>query len=664
MGVIESERLPARELEPHGGMHLPGLDGLRGIAVAAVVAFHLWPAVVPGGFLGVSLFFTLSGYLIVGRLDGERSRTGTIDVRAFWARRVRRLLPASLLTLFAITVIWHAAGWMTRDIGAATVAALAQLANWFQIAHHDVYGVDAESSPVVHFWSLAIEEQAYLVLPLVAFVCRRRRQLVGALAVLLAGSVLATYLAAGDATVVYYSTFTRAGEILVGALAAVLLRGWRPRRQILVGLAGVGGLVALAWAVGWTSLSTGAYYRGGLLLIGAGSTVVVVCVARSTQLGRCLAWTPLAFLGQISYGVYLFHWPALVGLRELGLGGWRLGPGVILLTLAAAVLSRRLLEEPVRRRTLRLGAAVQVAVGAALATVVVTGTLVAPQHSSASDFAEAAATLDARLDAVPPPPPSAAPRSSSHVQAAATEPSTPVPSMLPMPMASTPVAPPPPLRIGMFGDSKALNLALGMVPTGGPVAQVVAAPVEMGCALGRGGTHRADRPGDAVAVDTELCDWTQGWPAGLAGRTPIDVGIVWFGSWDAQDRRGAPLGDGWSHLGQPAFDAWMLTELDAASQLLLTHGVRTVVWLTVDADPATESVGIDRYNELLETYAAGHGPQVQVIDLAAWLDATGERDRLLPDGRHATFEPDGGTAREIGDRFLVGQIVQAAARNP
>jgi peptidoglycan/LPS O-acetylase OafA/YrhL len=662
---------------PHGA-RIDGLDGLRALAVIAVVAFHLRPAAVPGGFLGVSLFFTLSGYLIVGRLADERERDGGIDLRGFWGRRIRRLLPASLLTLALVAAVWQGAGWSTRDIGSNLSAALLDVANWFQIVHHVPYGVSADSSPVLHFWSLAIEEQAYLLLPLVALCCRRRSHLVAALIALLLASAAATAMWAGDATVVYYSTATRVGEIVLGGLLAVLLARWRPRRTLALTAAGSASVVLLGWLVMRTSLATAGYYRGGLLAVGAVSAIAVMATARSTSLGRVLGWAPLALIGQISYGIYLFHWPILVGLRQAGVTGWRVDAITVAATLAAAMLSYSLVEQPIRRRTWRLRPGWNAALAAAAASVVLVVAIVTPHSGPGNDIAAAQAQLDARLVAtrsadpapatqprivVTPAPTTTAPTTTDADAATGalsatgllptSEPSTEPVTTAPAPVRTTP------LRIGFFGDSQGVMLALGLSEHPDPRYDLVAGGSKLGCAIGRGGEHRASKPGLSVAVDSPICDWSVQWPDGFFG-TPVDVAVVYSGAWDVEDRRGDPLGSDWTHIGEPAFDDWLLGEMRASSQVLLDNGARTVVWLTINADPDVLPVErYQRFNQLLAELDSEQGPQVQVIDLAGWIDGTGERDRLLPDHRHLTIDPDGGTAYEVADRYLLEQLAIA-----
>jgi len=206
--------------------HEPALDGLRGLAVVAVVLFHAGWSHAVGGFLGVSTFFTLSGYLITSLLLAERERTGRIDLPSFWARRARRLLPAAITTLLGVSLL--AATLATPEqlatLRGDVLSALGYVANWrFLLAGRSYGDLFAAPSPVLHFWSLAIEEQLYVAFPIVVLLTPARR-LAAVLGVLIAGSVLSSVVlfdAGGANDAVYYGTFTRAAELLVGGLLAV-----------------------------------------------------------------------------------------------------------------------------------------------------------------------------------------------------------------------------------------------------------------------------------------------------------------------------------------------------------------------------------------------------------------------------------------------------------
>jgi peptidoglycan/LPS O-acetylase OafA/YrhL len=362
----------------------PALDGVRAIAVALVLLFHQgWMS---GGYVGVSVFFTLSGYLITSLALHEHERTGHLDVRAFYGRRVRRLLPASFAVLLAVvalalTGVFDDVAHLRRDLWGA----VGQVYNWVALAGGESYtemvgGADAGRSPVDHFWSLAIEEQFYWVWPLVLVVVLRRplRRRVAAIAgITVAFAAAAPLIAArwgGDAA--YWATPARLAEILAGALLGVLLHARRGRPlPPVVGLLGPLGLVAiLGAAITWPS-SAGPAHDGWLPVFALASVALILGLQAPTRLRVVLSSRPLVVLGAISYGVYLFHWPVYVVLdpERTHLPTVPLFALRLVVTLALAVVSFRHLENPVRRARPRrwlvpLGAATA---GAAVALAVV-----------------------------------------------------------------------------------------------------------------------------------------------------------------------------------------------------------------------------------------------------------------------------------------------------
>jgi peptidoglycan/LPS O-acetylase OafA/YrhL len=350
----------------------PALDGIRGLAVLGVLLFHQGFSWMVGGYLGVSTFFTLSGFLITTLLLTERESTGTISLPAFWARRFRRLMPASLLCLAGIVLygLLLADGDQLAELPGDVLAALAYVANWHFIFEDRSY-VDlfAAPSPVQHFWSLAIEEQYYVLFPLLtagllAFGRGSRRMLfvgLGALAMVSTLLMIGLYTPGEDTARVYYGTDTRAVELLAGALLAVVLAGRPellariPRRVVtLAGAAALG--LTLIW---WINVEqTSPWLFGGGLTVYALVTVVILVAALVVgPVQRGLATEPLRQLGRISYGVYLYHWPVYLWLspERAGVDGWPLFLLRLGVTLAISVLSFRFVEQPVRTRRKLIG---------------------------------------------------------------------------------------------------------------------------------------------------------------------------------------------------------------------------------------------------------------------------------------------------------------------
>ncbi|PWU53175.1 acyltransferase, partial [Micromonospora globispora] len=355
----------------------PALDGVRALAVAAVLAFHGGVAALPGGFLGVDAFFVLSGFLITSLLLAEHRDAGRIDLVAFWGRRVRRLLPALLLVLVVVLLVSRQLMPGT-ELGALrwdALAALGYVANW-RMANRggDYFAATGSPSPLQHTWSLGIEEQFYLVWPLLLIVllawAARRRRLGVALLVILVGAVgsalAAALLFAPDAVDrVYYGTDTRAVALLVGAALAVLLARRVPaqpetpapaRRRLrhpVLGALALAGTAGTAWLWATAEGGDGWLYRGGLTLAAVAVAAVIAhaTVSPASPTARLLAVPPLVWLGRISYGVYLWHWPLFQWLtaERTGLTGAALLAARCAVTLVAATGSYLLVERPIRR---------------------------------------------------------------------------------------------------------------------------------------------------------------------------------------------------------------------------------------------------------------------------------------------------------------------------
>ena len=375
--------------------YLPGLDGMRALAVSAVMVYHANSDWLPGGFLGVEVFFVISGYLITLLLISEKERTSSIDMRHFWIRRARRLLPALFTLLIALT-IWtslferDALGKLRGDV----IAALLYVSNWYQIWTGAGYTAANDFAPLRHLWSLAVEEQFYLIWPLVMFALLRggsrkiadisRYLVLAAVAITVLMAVLfypgpvGTPAVTPDAywtmfgreiskiDALYLSTITRSSGLLLGAAFAMI---WRPvalmrgplrtKGRLLDGVA-VLGFLALAAMVWWMYLldPNGGdpwLFRGGFFLCGIATLMMIAAVTHErASTSRVLSVPVLLWIGTRSYGLYLYHWPIYQLIRNIAGNHLKLHEFVFAIAITCIIteLSYRYIETPIRKGTL------------------------------------------------------------------------------------------------------------------------------------------------------------------------------------------------------------------------------------------------------------------------------------------------------------------------
>jgi peptidoglycan/LPS O-acetylase OafA/YrhL len=635
---------------------IPALDGLRAVAVALVLADHGGIPGLTGGFLGVDIFFVLSGFLITSLLLDELGHTGRIDLSGFWIRRARRLLPA--LVLMVLMVAFGRQLFSPEAVAGLrddAVAAFFWVANWmFVVDQTDYFSQGAPPSPLQHAWSLGVEEQYYIVWPIVLIVvavslaarARRRHRWATLGGVRLAVFLLATLGAlsstaaaivlASDAARdrVYFGTDTRAQALLVGAAASALLvgdwsalnRGWSPIRSRwgswTARLLPVIGLALLAAAVHYATGSA-REFRDGLLIAVAAAAVLVIAPVTLDQRGpvaTVLAWRPLVWLGAISYGVYLWHWPIF-----LVLNGERTGWSGLLLfgvrcaaTLAVSTASWWLIEQPIRKwRPARVPllplAGATVATAAAVTMLVVP---VGPRSGRA---------LDGSL------PPGVSP-------VAVVSPSPPDGPA----RAVTQRDPRRPFTVSVFGDSIGWTLMHYLPPT--PGFHFVDHTV-IGCSLVRGGPYRY--LGQTLDQKTECESWPGRWTAEIAADRPDAILLV-VGRWETVDR----VNEGrWTHIGDPAFDAYLTGELRRAIGILSASGAPlTVANLPYSRRgerpdgslyPEDQPDRVNQWNTLLRRTIELHakaGPNVGVLDL---------NKKLCPEGTY-TARVDGIQVRSDG----------------
>ncbi len=394
------------------GRYSRSLDGLRGLAMFFFLAYHAEFAWAKGAFLGLSQFFTLSGFLIMSLLLRTRDRTGGLDLRRFWTQRFRRLLPAALLTLGGVVVFGAtiATPSQLHKLPSQVLACLLYVVNWLFIFTHQSY-VDlfASPSPVQHFWSLAVEEQFYLLMPVALFFLLRKTRSMKVIAGVFFAAALASTIemavifhVGGNVDRVYYGTDTRAAELLMGVVLAIVLHR-RPLRdgpltRTALPVAGVVTMAISLWAFINVPLTSSVVWQGGMFAFTFVSITLITSVVNGRgPVARFLSWEPLPSFGRIIYGVYLFHWPIFLWLTEdrTGLSQWPLFILRLAVTLVLAIASYHLIEMPIRRGELRrFSLPVRRAIIPVAATLIMIGTLIVSQRTASDPFATLAGAQD------------------------------------------------------------------------------------------------------------------------------------------------------------------------------------------------------------------------------------------------------------------------------
>jgi peptidoglycan/LPS O-acetylase OafA/YrhL len=348
----------------------PGLDGVRALAVLAVMGFHAGASELSGGFLGVDVFFVLSGFLITDLLVAQYGRLGRLDLKNFWARRARRLLPPLAVMLVVVT----AASTVIEpsqesSLRLALLAAATYTSNWYQIVHHVSYFASlGPMPPLDHLWSLAIEEQFYLIWPLILWflILRlngRRAWVVATLAGAgLSALAMALEYTPSNPSAVYYGTYTHASGLLIGATLALAcplatLTSTSAERTRRLDALGIAGLAVLAWAIGHFSGSDPAVYPVGLILAALGAAGLVAAAASNGVIAAMTGLPPLRWVGVRSYAMYLWHWPvialtgAVAGRSASAPWLWAVEVGV---TIALAAVSWQFIEGPILQNGFRV----------------------------------------------------------------------------------------------------------------------------------------------------------------------------------------------------------------------------------------------------------------------------------------------------------------------
>jgi peptidoglycan/LPS O-acetylase OafA/YrhL len=649
-------------------------DGLRGLAVAAVLVYHVEGHPLSGGFLGVSMFFTLSGFLITTIVVAGRERTGSFDGVTFWARRFRRLVPAMVACLVLVLAFGHLAASPNQqaNLGWDMVSAATDWSNWrFLLTGQEYGGSVVDPSPVLHTWSLSIEVQVYLVLPVVLVLALRhsRRAAILAVGVLTAASIAAGVLVADDGQQWYLGTHVRAQEILIGALVALIVR---TRHSDLVHRVAVRiwplALIGLAAAWWWASETDAWLPRGGLAAHAVATSILILAVTRPGMLGAALSWRPLTALGRISYGVYLYHWPLYLWIspRRLGLDPWPTTAVRIVVTLLLATASYTLIERRIMsgngsaRRT--AGAGIGSLALASLATlafvptvdrgdqITVTGERLAPPTTVVgqpppSGLLPATTNAPLSTESGEPTTTTGAPTGTPGTEQPTTtttappEPRTHV--VPPLVEVEQPVADVP--RILIIGDSAASTFGPGVQSWSSYLGLAeVYSYGWLACPLTIGGDIRWND--GIVAPIPERCDDIEARRRDLADVDP-DLVVIYSGLWEIVDRR-LPGRDDWVHVGQPVMDAEIERQLAEITDLILADG-RRVLWMlqppvrnSIYAQlpgplPEEDPARMERLNEIISGIAAER-EDVWTLDVpAVFTDLYG--DPLALDNRTDGF---------------------------
>ncbi|GIH17051.1 acyltransferase family protein [Rugosimonospora africana] len=658
----------------------PALDGVRAFAVAGVVLFHAGVPGIPGGFLGVDAFFVLSGFLITSLLLAERERTGRVDLAAFWGRRARRLLPALLVLLIAVVVTsqFLLPTVELRLLRGDGLAALVYVANWRMIYRGggNYFAQTSAPSPLQHTWSLGIEEQFYLFWPLIVIgtaaclatrrVARRprtepasgggeqpprgasRQARVVLLLLAVAGTGASAYAAASAFTPaginrVYFGTDTRVQAILIGCALALLLsllddraQGADPHRaHPILGTFAICAAAGLGWLLTNADGTAAWLYRDAGLTAAAFAVAVLIAhavVSPNSPTARMLALTPLVWLGRISYGVYLWHWPLFqfVNAEHTGLSGLSLLFLRLGLVLVIPIASFFVIEEPIRhgrllRRIPKLTPVTTTLVAvAATAVVVVVGTI--PTPAQRTSFT--------------------APRNPVY------SPGSTARSHLPPPMRRSGRRPGAQPRIDFFGDSVAWTIGT-YLPNQSNAA--VTTRAIQGCGI----TLQSDivELGSPHTLYPYCPSWPSRWQSGVDADDP-DVSVILLNRWELMDAR---LNGKYTHVGNPDFNAYLSGQLNRAVSIAGSHGARVVLLTAAYTHRAERTDGglydedqpsrVDAWNAVIRAEAAKHPDTTVVLDL---------NKLVCPDGRY-TESVNGLRVRSDGLHFTPEGVQQLIA---
>jgi peptidoglycan/LPS O-acetylase OafA/YrhL len=616
------------------------------VAVIGVLLFHNEFSWAQGGFLGVSAFFTLSGFLIATLLLEEHVRRGAISLKNFYSRRFRRLMPASLLALLGICLfgLTIATPDQLQGLRADLLSALGYVANWrFVLEQKSYSSLFSQGSPVQHFWSLAIEEQFYIVFPVLIIVTLRAggRRLVGiVLSAAIVGSLVLGFLLRSDLNRVYYGTDTRAAELLAGALLAWYLVGRRQaahatarsaRASFAISILGTlaFGVTIFLWS---TQTDDGPFVTHGLLPLQAVLTLVVIVAALEPgYFGRILSWRPLVAIGLVSYGLYLFHWPIFLWLsaQRTGLSPWPLFGVRVAVTGAVTVASYFLLEQPIRqRRRLRVPRVALPAIAGGV-TLVLLASILVTVNPPASAIPYANVKLgDQKVTIVTAPKTTTSAAVTTRPTTTSTGTTKPGNSTTVPSTTTTLPAVPPPNAVMILGDSAMVD----------ETPALAAAYEQMGSAVIQGAW-----PGFGLSNDRK---WQTDWPPLIAQYHPSLI-FMMLGVWDIQAMQKDP----------GAYNVL----LDQAVSILGAQGGR-IVWTGIL--PGGTAVP-EQMNPTFRALVARHPGVTAFLDPSPAVRAANgifPRWLTMSDGSRALArKPDDWHLCTTGAQLIAQQFVQFAA---
>jgi peptidoglycan/LPS O-acetylase OafA/YrhL len=584
---------------------LAGLDGLRGLAVVAVVAYHF--GALRGGFLGVDLFFVVSGFVITRMLTLRQARGEPVTLRWFWRRRFRRLLPAVLVLVAAVVIVVarvDGGSLLDRTRGQG-LSALAYVNNWYDLfAHIGYFDVALARTPLNHLWSLSIEEQFYVVWPVLFIAFSGRRRGMAALLALTSGLIVLSMSLAPFWDVrsgyarAYLGTDSRVGAILLGAVLGLVLSGhelrgtrWSARSLwgVRLACAGAALFLTLEWVT--ADVTSAGLYRGGLAAAGVAAAVIVAgIVVDGDVVGSVLGIRPLAWVGRLSYSLYLWHVPIVVLVTEnhTGLRGAQLVTVQLLLITATTLASYYLIERPIHLDGLTMSRSVLAGLAGAACVVAVLG-LPRLVRGPAPAGPDIAAPVRARGF------------SAAEVQD---------------------------LRVLVVGDSWGIRTGLGMAQMPAPHPARVMQLAQPSCGIADPVEEINYQTGGAFTPTAQCLAWRTSWSRAVQDKPSFAV--LQVGNWDQAKQRLTP-GGGWLTACDAAFRSRYDHSLDEAIAILTAGGTPVFVPTVRDNDGVLRARS-DCMNSMLRDAASRHASGgVHLLDL----------DGLLCPGHHCATTLDG-----------------------